>query len=81
VAGTWAIQIGAYSSHDASMMALRNAKEQLPAKLTTNSRYMIVPLMTNRGMIYRARMAGMDRVSAATACRVLQGSCVVLAIE
>lgn len=81
VSGTWAIQIGAYSSHDASMMALRNAKEQLPARLTASTRYMIVPLMTNRGMIYRARMAGLDRVQAATACRVLQGSCVVLAIQ
>ncbi|TAL28293.1 MAG: D-alanyl-D-alanine carboxypeptidase [Alphaproteobacteria bacterium] len=81
VAGTWAIQIGAYSSHDASMMALRNAKEQLPARLTTTSRYMIVPLMTNRGMIYRARLMGLDRVQAATACRVLQGSCTVLAIQ
>ncbi|MEZ0223569.1 MAG: serine hydrolase [Alphaproteobacteria bacterium] len=81
VAGTWAIQIGAYSSHDASMMALRNAKEQLPTRLTTSSRYMIVPLMTNRGMIYRARLMGLDRVQAATACRVLQGSCVVLAVQ
>jgi D-alanyl-D-alanine carboxypeptidase len=81
VAGTWAIQIGAYSSHDASMMALRNAKEQLPGRLTASSRYMIVPLMTNRGMIYRARMGGLDRDQAAAACKVLQGSCVVLAIQ
>jgi D-alanyl-D-alanine carboxypeptidase len=81
VAGTWAIQIGAFSSHDASMMALRNAKDQLPARLTTTSRYMIVPLMTNRGMIYRARLMGLDRVQAATACRVLQGSCTVLAVQ
>ncbi len=81
VAGTWAIQIGAYSSHDASMMALRNAKEQLPVRLTASSRYMIVPLMTNRGMIYRARMGGLDRDQAAAACKVLQGSCVVLAIQ
>jgi D-alanyl-D-alanine carboxypeptidase len=79
--GTWAVQIGAYSSHDAGLMALRDARARLPKRITDNSKYLIVPLMTNRGMIYRARLAGLDRQQAAQACKTLRGSCVILATE
>lgn len=81
IAGTWAIQVGAFSSHDAGLMALRNAREQLPDHLSNNSVYVIAPLMTNRGVIYRARLAGFDRAQAAYACRVLQGNCLILSVQ
>ncbi|MBI1215112.1 MAG: D-alanyl-D-alanine carboxypeptidase [Alphaproteobacteria bacterium] len=80
-AGTWAVQVGAFSSHDASLFALRNAREQLPDHLSNNSVYVIAPLMTNRGVIYRARLAGFDRAQAAYVCRVLQGNCLILAVQ
>jgi D-alanyl-D-alanine carboxypeptidase len=81
VAGTWAVQVGAFSSHDASLIALRNAREHLPNRLSNNSIYVIAPLMTNRGVIYRARLAGFDRAQAASVCRVLQGNCLILTVQ
>lgn len=77
----WTVQIGAYASHDASLAALKQVKQKLPANLTAHTQYLIAPLMTNRGMIYRARLSGLDRDGAATACRILQGSCLVMAAQ
>lgn len=77
----WTVQVGAYASHDASLAALKQVKQKLPANLTTHTQYLIAPLMTNRGMIYRARLSGLDRDGAATACRILQGSCLVMAAQ
>ena len=79
--GGWAVQVGAFSSHDASLEALKNARTQLPGTVLNNTQYMIAPLMTNRGMIYRARLAGLGKEAAAKACRVLKGDCLVLAMQ
>ncbi len=77
--GSWAIQIGAYSSHDAGMRAIERAKTLLPA--TPSGFDAIAPLMTNRGMIYRAQLSGLARNDAAKACRILKGNCLILSIE
>lgn len=79
--GDWAIQVGAFSSHDASMTALRTVRDKLPRDLTISTQYLVAPLMTNRGMVYRARLAGLDRGQATQACRVLQGNCLILAVR
>ena len=81
VAGTWAVQVGAYASHDAGMTALKHAVARLPKKTAAQSQYVIAPLMTNRGMIYRARLGGFDQKQAAGACKLLRGSCLVLALQ
>jgi D-alanyl-D-alanine carboxypeptidase len=77
----WLIQVGAFSTHDASIAALRSAHTKLPAAISSNSKYVIAPLMTNRGMIYRARLSGLARDQATQACRVLQGNCLVLTAQ
>jgi D-alanyl-D-alanine carboxypeptidase len=79
--GDWAIQVGAFSSHEASMTALRTVRGKLPKNMTTSTQYLVAPLMTNRGMVYRARLAGLDRGQATQACRLLQGNCLILAVR
>lgn len=78
-AGGWAVQVGAFSSHDAGMTALQSMRGKLPQHITSGTQYTIAPLMTNRGMIYRARLAGLGREQATQACRILQGNCLILA--
>lgn len=77
--GNWAVQVGAFSTHDAGMSALKTAHRSLPANMTQHAEYIIVPLMTNRGVIYRARMTGLSEGEAAQACGQLKHSCIVLA--
>ncbi|MEZ0259740.1 MAG: serine hydrolase [Alphaproteobacteria bacterium] len=79
--GAYAVQIGAFSSHDAGMMALKTARESLPQKINAASRYVIAPLKTNRGMIYRARLAGLSEGQATQACQTLRGSCLVMTAQ
>lgn len=78
--GTWAVQIGAFANQNAGMTALRTAHGKLPQKITRSGKYVISPLQTNRGTIYRARLSGLDQAQAASACQVLQGSCLVMAV-
>ncbi|MCE9506715.1 MAG: D-alanyl-D-alanine carboxypeptidase [Alphaproteobacteria bacterium] len=77
--GSWAIQIGTFSSRDAGIHALKIAKTSLQG--VVNGVDTIAPLMTNRGMIYRAKLLGLARNDAAQACRILKGGCLVLAVE
>lgn len=78
--GAWAIQVGAFSSHSASRKALMFARSNLNGVIPTATDS-IAPLMTQRGMIYRARLSGLGRDTATAACRVLKGHCLVLAVE
>ena len=77
----WAIQIGAFSTHDAGLSALRGVRERLPKTISGRSQYIIAPLMTSRGVIYRARLSGLSRDQATQACRILKDSCLVLAAQ
>jgi D-alanyl-D-alanine carboxypeptidase len=74
----FAVQIGAYASIDAGMAALKQVKQKLPAHIVRNASYKVVPLMTNRGMIYRARLAGLQETHAQDACRRISGNCLIL---
>jgi hypothetical protein len=73
--------VGAFSSHTAGMNALKAAHQELPGRLTQNAEYVIVPLMTNRGVIYRARLTGLSNEDATSACRVLKNTCLVLTAQ
>lgn len=77
----WAVQVGAFSTRESGMRALEAARAQLPSPLLQKTEYLLVPLNTNRGVIYRARIAGLDRDSAGKACNMIEGSCLVLAAE
>jgi D-alanyl-D-alanine carboxypeptidase len=76
---SWAIQVGAFATHDAGIAALRRVRDQLPKAITVSSQYVISPLMTSRGMIYRARMSGLSREQATEACSSLKENCLILA--
>lgn len=79
--GTWAVQVGAFASHEAGMSALKSSKNKLPQTISGSSQYIIAPLMTNRGMIYRARLSGLEKHQAENACRILEGNCLILASQ
>jgi hypothetical protein len=53
----------------------------LPPALIANGQYVIAPLVTSRGMIYRARLSGLSRDQATQACRILKENCLVLAAQ
>lgn len=78
--GNWAIQIGAFSSRDASLKALETARTNLQ-NLLSGAETVTAPLMTNRGLIYRARLSGLDRNDATAACTILKGTCLILTVE
>lgn len=77
--GDWAIQVGAFASHAAGTKALDFAKKSLRG--TVSGTDSIAPLMTNRGMVYRARLSGLAHNDAAQACRILKGNCLVLTVD
>jgi D-alanyl-D-alanine carboxypeptidase len=77
--GSWAIQIGAFASHDAGEQALQIAKAALQGMVSGIDS--IAPLMTPQGMVYRARLSGLGRTGALQACHVLKGNCLVLSVE
>lgn len=67
VVGKWSVQIGAYKSRLKTDDALRAAKAKLPATLQKVSA-MTVPLQTDKGMMFRARLGGMSESEARQAC-------------
>lgn len=79
--GTWSVQIGAFSTHNAGLAALRSVRDQLPKTISGHSQYIIAPLMTSRGVIYRARLSGLSREQATLACRTLKDNCLILAAQ
>lgn len=76
--GSWAIQVGTFSSHDSSVRAITNAQKRLPSSLASKVTPVIVPLSTNRGIIYRARLFGFNKDTATKACGVLKDHCLIL---
>lgn len=65
---SWSVQIGAYTSREATNEALRGAHGHLPAALSHASP-LVVPLQTANGMLFRARLGGLTRAQADEACR------------
>ena len=77
VVGKWAVQIGAYSSRVKTDNALRTAKSRLPAHLQI-ANPMSVPLNTEQGMIFRARLGGLSEPQARQACQIFD-DCIAVA--
>jgi D-alanyl-D-alanine carboxypeptidase len=80
-ADVWSVQVGAFSTHDAGLSALRGVRDKLPKTISGHSQYIIAPLMTSRGVIYRARLSGLSRDQATQACRILKDNCLILAAQ
>ncbi len=75
----WMIQIGSFYSHRTSEQALQVAQSALQGVVSGTSS--IAPLMTVHGIVYRARLSGLNRNGAVAACRILKGNCIILSLE
>ncbi len=80
--GNWAIQIGAFGkpgqAHEAIDTALGHARDALGV-----AHPMVASVHETRGTLYRARLTGLSREAAVTACEKLRGhgACMVLSPE
>lgn len=83
-AGDYGIQVGAYSKYNAAQRAAQTATK-LEAKILAEARIIIdTQKMNNGSKLYRARVAGLSKSDAQTACRNLQAKrtdCLVLKLD
>ncbi|WP_245215495.1 transglycosylase SLT domain-containing protein [Pararoseomonas baculiformis] len=75
VAGGWAIQVGAFASENLARDAAGQARSG-----TGNGRATVMPVPQGRGTLYRARVTGLSRDAAQSACDRLRarGNCMVI---
>lgn len=76
--GEWAIQIGAYGSRLATDQKLYKAKKILPNNLAMQVKPIAIPLRTAEGMVFRARLSGMNETQARQACSYFK-NCMTIA--
>lgn len=67
----WSIQVGAYNDRASGEQALTKVRQLAPA-LLSDAAASIVPITTQRGTLYRARMVGFSEDDAHKACGALQ---------
>lgn len=83
-AGDYGIQVGAYSKYDAAQRAAQTATS-LEARLLADARIIIdTQKMNNGSKLYRARVTGLSKGDAQTACRNLKAKrtdCLVLKLD
>lgn len=80
-AGGWAIQVGAFRGPDSARERALDAAARAPG-LLNRDQVRIVPLDTEKGRLYRARLIGLSERDAIAACRQLASrsiSCIPLA--
>jgi len=73
---SWTIQIGSFKDKFRSLQAIKDTKEHL--EFLVNAEDAVAPLVTDRGVIYRARITGVSLDAARTACDMLKGKCLIL---
>jgi D-alanyl-D-alanine carboxypeptidase len=82
--GDYGIQVGAYSKYNAAQKAAQTATDT-ESKLLAEARIIIdTQKMNNGSKLYRARVAGLTKTDAQTACRNLKAKrtdCLVLKID
>lgn len=82
--GNYGIQVGAYSKYNAAQKAAQTATNA-EAQLLADARIIIdTQKMNNGSKLYRARVAGLSKADAQTACRNLKAKrtdCLVLKID
>jgi D-alanyl-D-alanine carboxypeptidase len=82
--GDYGIQVGAYSKYNAAQKAAQTATTAEP-RLLADARVIIdTQKMNNGSKLYRARVAGLSKTDAQTACRNLKAKrtdCLVLKID
>ena len=82
--GNYGIQVGAYSKYNAAQKAAQVATQAEPGLLADARIIIDSQKMNNGGKVYRARVAGLTKADAQTACRNLKAKrtdCLVLKID
>ncbi|HWA49914.1 MAG TPA: SPOR domain-containing protein, partial [Dongiaceae bacterium] len=82
--GGYGIQVGAYSKYNAAQNAAQVATQAEPGLLADARIIIDSQKMNNGGKVYRARVAGLTKADAQTACRNLKAKrtdCLVLKID
>ena len=82
--GDYGIQVGAYSKYNAAQKAAQTATTAEPALLADARIIIDSQKMNNGGKVYRARVAGLTKADAQTACRNLKAKrtdCLVLKLD
>lgn len=74
----WSIQVGAFKSRAASDDAIIKAQKRL-GYLNEGTQTLISPIKTSQGLIFRARISGLDARSATHACKILDDCLVITA--
>ncbi len=67
----WGVQVGAFSRYAPAHLAASSAARRLPA-LLGGARVVVLPQKEASGMIYRARLMGLDETKARDACEELK---------
>ncbi|TVR98719.1 MAG: D-alanyl-D-alanine carboxypeptidase [Rhodospirillales bacterium] len=70
-AGNWAIQVGAFPARTTARSVAERAQDVLPATLQPGTIRVDPLARRSGGTLYQARIVGIDRDSAQTACRLL----------
>lgn len=73
----WSIQVGAFSSRASTDQALHAARKKLPSSFSA-ANAVIAPLKSRNGWVFRARLAGLTKAEAQSACRLLP-TCLAIA--
>ncbi|NHN84505.1 transglycosylase SLT domain-containing protein [Acetobacter musti] len=76
----WAIQVGAFSSSSLAQQAASHARARASSDLS-GSRAQVASVRVSRGQLFRARLTGLSRAEAVSACRRLDAgasNCVVV---
>ncbi|HJT14987.1 MAG TPA: D-alanyl-D-alanine carboxypeptidase family protein [Dongiaceae bacterium] len=82
--GNYGIQVGAYSKYNAAQKAAQTATKAEPQLLAEARIIIDTQKMNNGSKLYRARVAGLSKADAQTACRNLKAKrtdCLVLKID
>jgi len=82
VGGEWMVQLGAFRSPDDSARVIDRARRSAPGGLLARAQHVVLPVDTQSGPLYRARLSGLSQQDAATACASLSGqgmACFVVA--
>ena len=67
----WGVQVGAFSRYAPAHLAASSAARRLPS-LLGSARVVVLPMKEDSGMIYRARLMGLDETKARDACEELK---------
>jgi hypothetical protein len=75
--GQWAVQVGAFASANLARSASEKARDQVGLR---GGKTVVEPVASGRATLYRARVGGLSRDAAQSACEKLrtQGACIIV---